>query len=140
MITCGCCGRSRATGVTLNHRPDVAICDDCAGWLPTKRTLARAEQAGVAGIVSVDPIFSVSDVAVATDHYRRLGFGIEHHDESYAFAQRDDVTLHLTRAERANARGAIYLHVDDADRLAEQWRQAGIDVAPLSDTDYGKRE
>src|SRR5690348_8039080 len=140
MITCGCCGRSRASGVTLNHRPDVTICDECAGYLRTKRDRARAEHAGVTAVMSVDPIFSVSDVAAAVDHYRRLGFDIEFHDESYAFAVRDDVTIHLTRADDADVRGAVYLHVDDADRLAEEWRHAGIETGSLTDTDYGKRE
>ena len=32
------------------------------------------------------------------------------------------------------------MHVDDADRLADQWRDAGIDVTGPLDFEYGKRE
>ena len=140
MIACACCGNRRAPGVTFKARPDVALCDDCVGWLPTKRARERAAVAGVTCLVSVEPIFSVAQVARAVDHYGRLGFEIQHHDDSYAFAHRNEVTIHLAQADRSDARGAIYLHVDDADRLADEWRAAGIDVAPLTDTDYGKRE
>jgi uncharacterized glyoxalase superfamily protein PhnB len=32
------------------------------------------------------------------------------------------------------------MHCQDADRVAEEWRQAGIDVVGPRDEDYGKRE
>ena len=70
-------------------------------------------------VVSVEPIFVVSDVARAVAHYERLGFRTSHHDEGYAFAQRDDLTIHLAGPgvdpERVG-RGSVYMHVDDADR------------------------
>jgi ketosteroid isomerase-like protein len=93
-------------------------------------------------IVGVEPIFTVADVERALDHYRRLGFTTSTHDETYAFAHRDGLTIHLTAAEptaRAS-RGGLYLHVDDADRLAEAWRAAGMQVLGPEDYDYGKRE
>jgi uncharacterized glyoxalase superfamily protein PhnB len=34
----------------------------------------------------------------------------------------------------------LYLHVDDADGLAEEWRRAGMDVSGPENYDYGKRE
>jgi hypothetical protein len=126
--------------VTLNARPDLALCEDCAGWLHTKQERQRAADAGVTLVVGVEPVFSVADVPRATAHYRRLGFGIEHHDDTYAFALRNDVTIHLTRAEHPDAHATICMHVDDAEALADEWRAAGIDVGPLVDTDYGKRE
>jgi hypothetical protein len=36
--------------------------------------------------------------------------------------------------------GAIYLHVDNADKLADEWRNAGIDLIDPQDFEYGKRE
>jgi hypothetical protein len=84
----------------------------------------------------------VVDVERAVDHYGRLGFTISYHDRTYAFAHRDRLTIHLAQpADPAAARpGAIYLHVDDADQLASDWRRAGVEVVGPQDFDYGKRE
>ena len=48
----------------------------------------------------------------------------------------------LAQAEEGEPPGSgfIYLHCRDADRAAEDWRQAGIEVNGPSDEDYGKRE
>jgi uncharacterized glyoxalase superfamily protein PhnB len=95
----------------------------------------------MASIVGVEPIFMVSDAARATDHYRRLGFAMSHHDESYAFAHRDRLTIHLAQTESGPMlAGSLYMHVDDADDLAAEWRAAGVDVVGPEDFDYGKRE
>ncbi len=37
-------------------------------------------------------------------------------------------------------RGSIYMHVDDADALTEEWTGAGVDFVEPQDFDYGKRE
>jgi uncharacterized glyoxalase superfamily protein PhnB len=34
----------------------------------------------------------------------------------------------------------LYMHVDDADQLAAEWRKAGVTVSGPQDYDYGKRE
>ena len=34
----------------------------------------------------------------------------------------------------------LYIHVDDAERLAADWRAAGMEVVGPDDYDYGKRE
>ena len=34
----------------------------------------------------------------------------------------------------------IYIHVDDADALAADWRNAGMEVVDPENQDYGKRE
>ena len=92
-------------------------------------------------MVGVEPIFVVADVPRAVAHYKRLGFNTAYHDAGYAFANRGDVTIHLASAEgQPTGGGAIYLHVDDADRLAEGWREAGVDVSEPEEFDYGKRE
>jgi predicted enzyme related to lactoylglutathione lyase len=93
-------------------------------------------------VVGVEPIFSVTDVPRAVAHYEQLGFSTSHHDEGYAFAHRDDLTIHLagTDDERIARAGSIYMHVNDADQLADAWRAAGVEVIGPDDYDYGKRE
>jgi predicted enzyme related to lactoylglutathione lyase len=81
-------------------------------------------------VVSVEPIFVVSDVPRAVAHYEQLGFSTSHHDVGYAFAHRNELTIHLAGpgvGQERVGRGSIYMHVDDADALAEEWRGAGID-------------
>ena len=95
---------------------------------------------GAGRIVGVEPIFSVADVSSAVAHYRRLGFTISYHDAFYAFAHRDGLTVHLAQADAARRVGAIYLHVDDADRIAAEWRGMGLEVVGPDDFDYGKHE
>lgn len=90
-----------------------------------------------------EPIFTVADVARSADHYTRLGFEISYHDDTYAFAHRDrDLTIHLARgpSDGAGRLGSLYIHVDDAVQLAEEWRKAGLEVVGPEDYDYGKRE
>ncbi len=93
-------------------------------------------------IVGVEPCFSVADVERAVDHYQRLGFTSSYHDESYAFAHRDGLTIHLALPDEPTAErvGALYLHVNDADQLTDEWRKAGMQVVGPEDYDYGKRE
>jgi hypothetical protein len=94
-------------------------------------------------VVSVEPIFVVSDVTRAVPHYEQLGFSTSHHDEGYAFAHRNELTIHLAGPgvdpERVG-RGSIYMHVDDADALAEEWRDAGVEFVEPHDVEWGKRE
>ena len=78
-------------------------------------------------IVGTEPIFTVADVQRAVNHYQRLGFSTSLHDETYAFAHRDGLTIHLAHRDdpATEGPGALYLHVDDADQLAGEWRRAG---------------
>lgn len=94
-------------------------------------------------VAGFEPIFTVDDVPRSTDHYAKLGFEISHHDESYAFAHRDrDLTIHITQAEgdSPSATSTLYIHCEDADQLADEWRKAGLVVSGPEDYDYGKRE
>jgi hypothetical protein len=89
-------------------------------------------------------VFSTVDVAAWLAHYGALGFVVEAHDESYGFARRDAIELHVTRNpdhDPLATAGAAYLRVDDADALAAEWATVpnGRTVAPV-DTDYGLRE
>jgi catechol 2,3-dioxygenase-like lactoylglutathione lyase family enzyme len=89
-----------------------------------------------------EPIFTVADVPAARAHYELLGFRTDQHDETYAFAHRDELTIHLCEPEEGDPAGgaALYIHVDDAEQLAAQWRGAGVDIIGPEDYDYGKRE
>jgi predicted enzyme related to lactoylglutathione lyase len=141
-VACSCCGQIPAHGsVPLQCHPEVVICFACLDWLDAKRDNVPAARGGVR-IASVEPIFRVDNVERAVDHYQRLGFQTEFHDETYAFALCDDLTIHLAHADgpATDTPGAIYLHVDDADQLADHWRKAGMQVDGPSDTDYGLRD
>ena len=101
-----------------------------------------APHGGSAKVVGIEPIFAVADVPRSVDHYRRLGFRISYHDAGYAFAHRDRLTIHLAQTDDplTAKTGSIYMHVDDAELLAESWRIAGVEVTGPEDFDWGKRE
>jgi catechol 2,3-dioxygenase-like lactoylglutathione lyase family enzyme len=105
---------------------------------PRDRTAVNASWT----IVGVEPIFIVADAQRSKAHYERLGFTTSEYDEHYAFAERGRLNLHLAEAdpEATPGAGCIYLHVDDADVLAGEWRSAGLEVVGPDDYDYGKRE
>jgi catechol 2,3-dioxygenase-like lactoylglutathione lyase family enzyme len=121
---------------------DLRVCYDCIDWMNGQRELQIAREGGPVQVLGHEPIFGVADLARAVAHYDRLGWKIEHHDESYAFARLGTVTLHLAQNGDAGDRiaGSVYLHVDDADRLASTWRESGLVVVGPRNEDYGKRE
>lgn len=96
---------------------------------------------------SLAPVLPVRDLAVALEHYRRLGFAVRAYegDAEYGYAERGAVQLHLAGVhglDPATTTSAVYLYVDDADALHEEWRAAGVAGRlhlPV-DTDYGLRE
>ncbi len=125
----------------LSH-PETVICYRCLDWLQAQREKqVRAGGTGVR-VSEVEPMFRVSDVADAADHYLRLGFTVLMQDQTHAVVQRVGLTIALLKADQADgkASGAIYLHVDDADQLADDWRRAGLPVVGPADYAYGKRE
>jgi uncharacterized glyoxalase superfamily protein PhnB len=90
------------------------------------------------------PIFPVSDVEQAFEHYRRLGFATRAYEGGgYGYLTRGDVEIHLFGVREldpaANTSGA-YFFVDDADALARDWIAAGADVSGPIDTDWGQHE
>ncbi|MGO8870168.1 MAG: VOC family protein [Acidimicrobiales bacterium] len=65
------------------------------------------------------------------------------HDDTYAFAHPDrDLTIHLAKAvgDEPSGHGALYIHCHDADCVAEEWSEAGIEVDDPRDEDHGERE
>lgn len=85
-------------------------------------------------VISISPIFPVTDLPAALAHYAQLGFEVQAAGDpeatvGYGFVTRDGATLHLT------ARGdyypdsevsVAYLSVSDADALAAEWGRHGI--------------
>ncbi len=92
-------------------------------------------------------VLPVRDLPSALDHYRQLGFDVRAYtgDAEYGFAERDGVSLHLTRHRNLDpsaTTSTVYLYVDDADALFAEWRSSGVEgqfFAP-HDTEYGLRE
>jgi Glyoxalase/Bleomycin resistance protein/Dioxygenase superfamily len=142
-VTCTCCSTSVDWWVRLRSHPDMPICHDCLGGLNAQRDGQLQLMTGDWLVAGYEPIFKVGDVACSVAWFERAGFDVSFHDDTYAFAHRDrDLTIHLALASGAAPAGggALYLHCQDADRVAEEWRQAGIDVHGPQDEDDGKRE
>lgn len=128
--------------VALWASQDRPICYECLDYLNSRRAQQIAIAGGLKSLAGHDPVFKVSNVERSTAHYRQLGFDIDSHDATYAFAKWGDLVIHLTLNESSEAlmTSALYLHVDDADDLAAQWHAAGVDVVDPQNQDYGKRE
>jgi uncharacterized glyoxalase superfamily protein PhnB len=94
-------------------------------------------------VTGFEPIFNVANVDRSAAWFGRAGFEISFHDDTYAFAHRDrDLTIHLAQADAGTPPGhsVLYIHCQDAERVAEEWRQMGIEVDGPRDEDYGKCE
>lgn len=91
----------------------------------------------------VAPIFPVSDLDAALEHYEGLGFEVSSHDDGYGYVVRGGVTIHLavvTGIEPLRSNSAAYVFVDDADALAEEWSAVAGTITDPVNTDYGLRE
>ena len=92
--------------------------------------------------VRVSPIFPVTDLQRALDHYAALGCTVSAHDDGYGFAAMAGVEVHLVVTpghDPLRTAAAAYLHVPDADALAARWADVPR-TGPAVDTDYGLRE
>lgn len=98
-----------------------------------------------ASLTGMAAILPVRDLDAALDHYRRLGFRVHPYDDGYGYAIRGSADLHLAVRRgldpRQNA-SAVYVYVDDADVLYDEWRAAGVEGQFFEphDTEYGLRE
>ena len=93
------------------------------------------------------PVFPVRDIDLAVEHYRKLGFAVRLFEgpDAYAFAEREGLEIHLAQVDDLKPRrnmSAVYLYVDDADALFDEWSSAEIDgrLVKPTDTSYGLRE
>jgi predicted enzyme related to lactoylglutathione lyase len=129
--------------VRLRSHPDLPICHNCLAGLNGQRDGQLQLMTGACLVTGFEPIFKVSDVTRSVAWYEHAGFDMSFHDDTYAFAHRDrDLTIHLAQAgeDERPGHGTLYIHCQEADRVAEEWTQAGIDVDGPRDEEYGKRE
>ena len=127
----------------LRSHPDQPICHDCLAGLDAQRDGQLELLAGSWLVRGFQPIFKVTDVAASASFYESLGFEVSVHDDAYAFAHREiGLTIHLARALAGDVvgGGSLYLHCQDADRVADDWRRAGAIVEGPRDEDHGRRE
>lgn len=142
-VVCSQCGESFTEGwVTFWSRDDIAICYGCLDYLNQQRARQLSLRKGLQPLEGFDPVFSVRDLSSAISHYERLGFTSSRHDHGYAFVSWSNLTIHLTETEHDEAAkpSQLYVHVADADHVAERWREAGMEVEGPANQDYGKRE
>jgi catechol 2,3-dioxygenase-like lactoylglutathione lyase family enzyme len=129
--------------VRLRSHPDLPICHDCLAGLNGQRDGQMQLMTGAWLATGFEPILSVSDMTRSVAWFEKAGFEVSLHDDTYAFAHRNrDLTIHLaqTAGGELPGHGGLYIHCQDADRVAEEWRQAGLDVDGPRNEDYGKRE
>lgn len=95
----------------------------------------------------IAPVVPVRDLRATLARYRRLGFDVREYDgpDRYGFADRGSVSLHITEwadHDPLRTAAAVYIYVDDADRLHQQWQSLGLDgrLTEPEDTPYGLRE
>jgi catechol 2,3-dioxygenase-like lactoylglutathione lyase family enzyme len=141
--TCACCSMSVDWWVRLRSHPDLPICHNCLAGLNGQRDGQLQLISGTWLITGFEPTFKVANVTRSVAWFERAGFEVSLHDDTYAFARRSrDLTIHLAQAaeDELPGYGVLYVHCHDADRAAEEWRQAGIEVDGPRDEDHGKRE
>lgn len=142
-VRCTCCSASVDWWVRLRSHPDLPICHDCLAGLDAQRDGQMQLMTGAWTATGFEPIFRVADVTRSATWFGQAGFEVSIHDGTYAFAHRSrDLTIHLARTAEGEVPGhaALYIHCQDADRVAQEWRQAGLDVEGPCDEEYGKRE
>lgn len=139
---CTCCSSSVQWWVRLRSHPDLPICHNCLAGLNAQRDGQLQLVSGKWLVSGFEPIFLVADVPRSVAWFRNAGFETSFHDDSYAFAHWDrDLTIHLAQAvDDLPGHGALYIHCQDATRVADEWRAAGIEVDGPRDEDYGKTE
>jgi catechol 2,3-dioxygenase-like lactoylglutathione lyase family enzyme len=129
--------------VRLRSHPDLPICHGCLGGLNSQRDGQLQLMTGKWLATGFNPIFKVADIGRSLAWYERAGFDTSSHDETYAFVHRErDLAIHLDQVADHDTPGCglLYLHCQDADRVAEEWRAAAIVVEGPQNEGYGKRE
>jgi hypothetical protein len=144
-VACACCEKAvqETDSVRLLHRSDITICFDCLNWLNTRRERHIHAHSGGWVVSFSEPVFVVTDMAQAADHYQKLGFDVTFATDGYAFAEHGALNLHLELTEEGGPRpggGVLYIHCDDADAVVAEWRKAGLEVPGPENKPWGKYE
>ena len=99
-----------------------------------------------AKLASAVPVLQVRDVVAALNHYQKLGFDVRRYiHNGLGYAVRDQVQLHISQSDEPSPRtwlSVVYLSVDDADALYDEWRRAAVSgrLGEPRDTEFGTRE
>lgn len=84
------------------------------------------------GIASATPVFHVFSLEAATRFYMQLGFEVRRYDPTYAYAQREGLTIHLRASpdhEPLNSNSEIYVETSAVDDLHHEWH--ALDLMPV---------
>jgi catechol 2,3-dioxygenase-like lactoylglutathione lyase family enzyme len=95
----------------------------------------------------VAPVIPVTNLLAALARYEKLGFAVRAygHGTGYGFATRDGVELHISEWDRHDPKrtgSVVYLFVDDADAVREEWLATGVEgrMGEAFDAEWGRRE
>lgn len=93
----------------------------------------------VSPIGSTDPLnLPVADVQQAAAFYTtRMGFTRQ--PPGAATLVRDDVTLAFAENGEDPEQASCYIAVSDVDALQAEYQNSGVNVTPVSETEYGSR-
>jgi catechol 2,3-dioxygenase-like lactoylglutathione lyase family enzyme len=81
---------------------------------------------------SIVPRFVVSHLEQALAFYGQLGFRTSIYDEHFAFAERDEVTLHLQcYSDPPKGHSVCWIEVMNSEALYQQYLPTGAICAPL---------
>ena len=90
------------------------------------------------------PVLPATDLDRTVAFYERLGFSFDvFRDAEYAIGRRDDIELHfgvMTDYDPKRMAGCVWVLVDDADALYDEWKMHDIDVREPFETTYKMRE
>ncbi|MDE3132479.1 MAG: VOC family protein [Acidobacteriota bacterium] len=76
------------------------------------------------GIGSAAPVLPVHSLDAAVRFYQRLGFDVRRYDAGYAYAEREDLQLHLRASpelEQFSAGAEVYAETARVDELHAEW-------------------
>jgi catechol 2,3-dioxygenase-like lactoylglutathione lyase family enzyme len=111
---------------------------------PDRNVLSLTQHVhAVARVREIVPIFPVQSVAAALARYERLGFTTNAYDDTYGFARRNSVHIHVSLAvdwDPLTSDCMAYLYVEDADAIHAEWSSVEGRHHPPTDTPYGLRE
>ena len=89
----------------------------------------------------VVPRFVVHDMEQALAFYGQLGFQTSTYEESFAFAERDGVTLHLQYfADPPGGHSVCWIEITNSESLYQQYLPTGAVCAPLEARPWGFKE
>jgi catechol 2,3-dioxygenase-like lactoylglutathione lyase family enzyme len=84
---------------------------------------------GVVGFEGVTPILRVSSLTASVDYYvQKLGFKIDWQGPYFLSVSRGRCHIFLSEGDQGNPGGWVWIGVDDADALFEEYRASGAEI------------